>query len=132
MFHSGSQTSSKLRFSWPRLLATRKNYTPEEVRERLQVDMLDGDLRTVAVHAAASMTAVWSAGLPDRVAFDLGRNATRLPTVVYWYRQGLSVHEIGRRLSPFGTAWDAERALNAAARLIAEALNRGAVTQLAA
>jgi hypothetical protein len=132
MFHSGSQTSSKLRLPLPRLLATRKHYTAEEVRDRLQIDCLSSDLRTCAVHAAAAMTAIWSSDVPDRMAFDLGRAANRLPTVVFWYRQGLSAQEIGRRLSPFGTAWDADRALNAAATLIAEALNRGDVAELAA
>ena len=133
MFHSGSETSSKLRLSWPRLLAARTpQYTAEEVRERLHIDCLTGDVRTAAVHAAAAMTAIWTSHLPDRMAFDLGRAANRLPTVVFWYRQGLSVHDIGRRLSPFGTAWDAERALNAAATLIAEALNRGDLAELAA
>lgn len=126
MSHSGSRTSSKSRPLLPRLLASRKNYTVKEVRQRLQVD-LDGDARTAAVHAAAAMTGVWSRELPDRVAFDLGRSAGRLPSVVYWYRQGLSLCEIGRKLSMFGTAWDAERAIDAAALLIAQALNRGEV-----
>jgi hypothetical protein len=101
-------------------------YTAQEVRQRLQADLRDGDSRTAAVYAAAAMTAVWSSLLPERLAFDLGRAANRLPSVVFWYRQGLSPQEIGRRLSPFGTAWDAERALDAAASLIAQALNRGA------
>src|SRR5690348_4292312 len=98
MFHSGSQTTSKSRLSLPRLLGPRKDtYSPQEVRERLQVDHLDGDARTAAVHAAAALTAVWTSLLPDRLAFDLGRSADRLPTVVYWHRQGLSAYEIGRR-----------------------------------
>ena len=129
MSHTHSHTSSKSRLSLPRLLATRKNYTPMEVRQRLQVDQ-DGDARTRAVHAAAAMTGVWSSMLPDRVAYELGRAATRLPSVVFWYSQGLSEHEIGRRLSPFGTAWDADRALNAATALIAQTLNRGELGEL--
>lgn len=118
--------------SLPRLLALRKHYTAEEVRARLHADSLDRDGRTRRVHAAAALTGVWTSHLTDRIAFDLGRAANRLPTVVFWYRQGLSAHEIGRRLSPFGTAWDADRALNAAAGLIADALNRGEVAELAA
>lgn len=130
MFRSGSQTTSKSRLWWPRLLGPRNtSYTPEEVRQRLQVDGHDGDARTAAVHAAAALTAVWTSHMPDQVAFNLGRSASRLPTVVYWYRQGLSASEIGRRISPFGTAWDADRALDAAARLIAEALNQGGVAE---
>jgi hypothetical protein len=134
MSRSGSlkNTSSKSRWMWPRLLAPRKTYTPEEVRERLQLDRACGDARTAAVHAAAAMTSVWSSELPDRMAFELGRAANRLPTVVYWFRQGLSCQEIGRRLSPFGTDWDADRALDAAAALIAQLLNRGGVIDLAA
>ena len=61
----------------------------------------------------------------DLVTAELGRAATRLPTVVYWYRQGISAHEIGRRLSPFGGTWDAEHALAVAAALIAYVLNQG-------
>jgi hypothetical protein len=119
-----SQISSKSRFPLPRLLGQRNSFTAEEVRQRLQIDRVDHP-RTAAVHAAAARTSLWSDRLPERVAFDLGRTAGRLPTVVFWYRQGVSTHEIGRRLSPFGGSWDADRALNAAAALIAQALNRG-------
>jgi hypothetical protein len=129
--HDFLKTSSKPRLSLPWLLGAHKSYSAEEVLERLQFDELE-DPRTVAVHTAAAMTGVWCTELSDRVALDLGRAANRLPTVVFWYRQGLSAHEIGRRLSPFGTSWDAERALSAAASLIAQALNRGEVTALAA
>jgi|SRR5579859_4608177 len=132
MSHSLDNTSSKSRLSLPWLLAAHRSYSAQEVLHRLQVDRPDGDPRTLAVHTAAALTAVWSAELPERVAFDLGRAATRLPTVVYWYRQGLSANEIGRRLSPLGTSWDAARALEAAASLIAQALNRGEVATRAA
>jgi hypothetical protein len=43
---------------------------------------------------------------------------------VFWYCQGVPSHEMGRRLSPFGDAWDAERALDVAAALIAATLNQ--------
>jgi hypothetical protein len=123
--------ASKQRRSWPRLLGARNHYTPAEVRQRLQVDRAD-DPRTAAVHAAAARVGVWSSLLSPRAAADLGRAADRLPTVVYWYRQGVSACEIGRRLSPFGGAWDANRAVDTAATLIAQALNRGVVAELAA
>ena len=123
--------ASKRRRSWPRLLGARNHYTGAEVRQRLQVDRLD-DPRTAAVHAAAARVGVWSSLLSPRAAIELGRAADRLPTVVYWYRQGLSACEIGRRLSPFGGAWDANRALDTAATLIAQALNRGGAAELAA
>lgn len=116
----------------PWLFATHRSYTAEEVLERLQIDRPEGHPRTVAVHAAAAMTGVWSTELSQRAAVALGRAASRLPTVVYWHRHGLSSEEIGRRLSPLGTSWDAERALSAAASLIAQALNRGDVAVLAA
>jgi hypothetical protein len=131
MHHSRSHISSKSRLFLPRLLARRSSFTPEEVRQRLQVDRPD-DTRTAAVHAVAAQTSLWSARVPDRLAFDLGRTASRLPTVVYWYRQGVPLHEIGRRLSPFGGASDANRALDAAAWLMAQALNRGDSAALAA
>jgi hypothetical protein len=97
----------------------------------LQVDRAD-EPRTAAVHAAAARVGIWSSLLSARAAIDLGRAADRLPSVVYWYRQGLSPCDIGRRLSYFGGAWDADRALDTAAQLIAEALNRGGLAELVA
>ena len=129
MQHTPSHSSSKSWRDWPRLLAARRKYTAEEVRHRLQVDW-QGDERTAAVHAAAARTSLWSSRLPDRVAFNLGRSANRLPTVVYWHRQGIKPEEIGRRLSPFGTEWDADRALQAATSLIAEVLNHSDEAEL--
>jgi hypothetical protein len=123
--------ASKSRALLPRLLPRRNTFSAREVRQRLRVERSD-DPRTAAVHAAAARTSVWSGLLSDRLATDLGRAAGRLPTIVFWYRQGVSEHEIGQRLSPFGGAWDAERALDVAAALIAEVLNRGARTELAA
>lgn len=110
----------------PRLLAhlprPSRTYTPEEVRLRLQLDDT-GHPRTAAVHAAAAHCSLWSTLLSEKVALDLGRSAARLPTIVYWYRQGIPPHEIGRRLSRFGGAWDADRAFGIASELIARALN---------
>ena len=131
MHHTRSHISSKSRLSLPRLPGTRNNYTATEVLQRLQVDRADHP-RTAAVHAAAAQISVWSSLLSQRTAFDLGRAANRLPTIVFWYRQGVSPYEIGRRISPLGGAWDANRALNAAAALIAEALNRGEVARVPA
>jgi hypothetical protein len=123
--------SSKPRGLLPRLLLRFNTFSAKEVRNRLGDQRAD-DPRTLAVHAAAARTSLWSSQLPDKLALDLGRTASRLPSVVYWYRQGVSLHDIGRRLSGFGGAWDAERALDVAAALIAEALNRGAHADLAA
>lgn len=101
----------------------RNAYSPEEVRARLRLDP-EADPRTAAVHAAAARTGEWAALLPSAVARDLGRAEARLPTIVFWYREGLPEDEIGRRLSPFGGAWDGDRAIAAASGLIAELLNR--------
>ena len=131
MHNSHEHVSSKPRFSLPRLLASRNTFTPEEVRRGLRVDVPQ-DRRTASVHAAAAQTAIWSSRLPEDVALDLGRAAARLPTIVFWYRQGISAHEIGRRLSPFGSAWDGNRASEIAAALIADALNQGLLQDQAA
>jgi hypothetical protein len=126
MHHQSSSTSTSRSFV-PRLLAhlplLKRTFTPEEVRLRLQ-QADAAHPRTQAVHAAASRTGVWSSLLPDKAACDLGRAANRLPTIVHWYRQGVPLHEIGRRVSPLGGAWDADHALDVAAMLIARALNR--------
>jgi hypothetical protein len=126
MHPSPNPSTSRFSLNLPRLLAQLprpvRTYTPEEVRLRLQLDDTE-DPRTSAVHAAAARCGIWSTLLPEKVAFDLGRSATRLPTVIYWYRQGVSAHEIGRRLSRFGGAWDADRAIGVASELIARALN---------
>jgi hypothetical protein len=123
---SDSSNPSTWRFALPRLLAQfprpTRTYTPAEVRLRLQSDDT-GHPRTVAVHAAAAQSSIWSSLLSEKAALDLGRSASRLPTVVFWYRQGVPTHEIGRRLSRFGGAWDADRAIAVASELIARALN---------
>jgi hypothetical protein len=120
--------SSESRLGLRRLLGrfprTAHTYSPEEVRLRLTQNEL-ADPRTAAVHAMAAQTGLWSSLASDQVTAELGRAATRLPTIVYWYRQGVSAHEIGRRLSPFGGAWDADHALAIAAALIAYVLNQG-------
>jgi hypothetical protein len=122
------QSESRVNQGLRRLLGlfprTAQPYSPEEVRLRLQTDEL-ADPRTAAVHAAAARTAMWSGLVSDELAADLGPAAKRLPTIVLWYRQGVSPHEIGRRLSPFGGAWDADHALAVAAALIAYILNQG-------
>src|ERR1700738_2340676 len=119
-----SRLNQGLRRLVGKLPRTTSKYSPEEVRLRLQEDTLS-DPRTAAVHAAAARTAHWSCLVSDQVASDLGPAARRLPTIVHWYRPGGTPHEIGRRLSPFGGAWDADHALAVAAALIAYILNQG-------
>ena len=98
-------------------------YSTEEVLQRLCSDDPTGP-RTVTVQTAARQTAAWSALLPAAAARDLGPSGSRLPSVVFWYRQGLDFAHMGQRLSPFAGAWDAERATMAACGLIAGLLNR--------
>jgi hypothetical protein len=104
--------------------STRRTYSFEEVSRRLKADDVR-DPRTAAVHAAAARTGLWSSLVSEKVRAELGPAATRLPTIVHWYRQGIPAAEIGRRLSPFGGAWDADHALAVAAALIAYILNQG-------
>jgi len=79
----------------------------------------------LAVHAAAAEVGAWTHLLPStaRSEKELGLAASRLPAVVFWYRQGLSSYEIGRRLTPFGEASYGDRAIDAACALIARLLN---------
>jgi hypothetical protein len=100
-------------------------YSPTEVRQRLRLDPADGNPRTQAVHAAAADIGAWTQLLPPDANREtrLSLAAARLPSVVFWYRHGLSAEEIGRRLTPFGDATYGERAINAACALIARVLN---------
>lgn len=102
-----------------------RTYSPAEVRRRLRLDAADSDPRSLAVHAAAAEIGAWTHLLPPtaRSEKQLGLAASRLPVVVFWYRQGLSSYEIGRRLTPFGEASYGDRAIDAACTLIAHMLN---------
>ena len=123
---------SRPRLSWSRLLPRKRSFSPEEVRRRLRQSD-SGCKRTAAVHDAAAQTAIWSGLLSDKIACELGAAGYRLPSVVLWHSQGLSLETIGRRLSPLGGPWDAERALITASALIAHVLNEpGFVNSLAA
>src|ERR1051326_6859798 len=100
-------------------------FSPAEVRSRLRIDAKDGDPRTLLVHAAAAEIGAWTHLLPPSARSErrLGLAASRLPSVVFWYRHGLSSYEIGRRLTPFGEASYGDRAIDAACALIAHRLN---------
>jgi len=124
---SAQQALLTLSGSLVRALRHREPYSPQEVRTRLLDEMSHGDPRTAAVHAAAAEVGAWMRLLPGDAAREhrLGLAATRLPTVVFWYRQGLSSEQIGRRLTPFGCSSYGDRAINAACTLIALLLNSG-------
>src|SRR5438477_626877 len=113
-----SISSKSRRFFWPLLLSQpRSTFTPEEVRQRLRLADT-AHPRTAAVQTAASRTAVWSALLPDNVALDLGPAGRRLPSVVFWHAQGVSLEDIGRRPSSrWSTGFDADRSRAAPAYL---------------
>ena len=131
MHLSSTSSRSWLASALPRLLGQRDSFTPEEVRQRLLLDYT-AHPRTAAVHTAAARSGIWSGLLPDEAAFELGRAAHRLPTIVFWHSQGVPPCEIGRRLSPFGGAWDAERALSVATALIAAVLNTHGLSEFLA
>ena len=100
-------------------------YTPDEVIAQLGPDApAAGDpARAQAILACAAQPSEWTDRLDARTEWQLGRQAARLPTIVFWYRAGLSPGEIGRRISAFGGSCQARRALQAAARCIAARLN---------
>jgi hypothetical protein len=124
---SAHQALLTLSGSFFRALCQAEPYSPREVRARLLDEMSQGDPRTVAVHAAAAEVGAWMRLLPSDAAREhrLGLAASRLPSVVFWHRQGLSSEEIGRRLTPFGCSCYGDRAINAACGLIAGLLNSG-------
>jgi hypothetical protein len=100
-------------------------YSPREVRLRLQPGgPLEGS-RTAAVQAAATQVGSWMRLLPPDAAreHNLGLAATRLPSVIFWFRAGLSAEQIGRRLTPLGESCYGDRAIDAACTLIAALLN---------
>ena len=103
----------------------RQPYSPQEVRARLHDHNSRGDPRTAAVHAAAAEASAWMGLLPSDASREhrLGLAANRLPSVVFWYRQGVAPENIGRRLTPFGCRCYGDRAIDAACTLIAALLN---------
>jgi len=121
------QAFAALSGSLVRGLGYTKPYSPREVRARLLEDVLRGDPRTAAVHAAAAEIGAWMRLLPNdaRSEHRLGLAANRLPTVVLWHHQGLSPEDIGRRLTPFGESCYGDRAIDAACGVIAALLNDG-------
>jgi hypothetical protein len=77
------------------------------------------------VQVAAAQVGNWMQLLPTDAAreHNLGLAAGRLPSVVFWFRAGLSAEQIGRRLTPLGESCYGDRAINAACALIAALLN---------
>ena len=98
-------------------------YTAEQVLALLGAEPADSDDRQRAVVATAAVPSAWTGYLSEADARELGRDAGRLPTILFWHRGGLSPEEIGRRLGLFGGTWRATRALEVAAGCIAARLN---------
>jgi len=108
-----------------RALRGPERYTSQEVRLRLQSGGQLGGPRTAAVQAAAAQVGGWMRLLPSDAGREdrLGLAAGRLPSVVFWFREGLSSEQIGRRLTPLGESCYGDRAIDAACALIAALLN---------
>jgi hypothetical protein len=98
-------------------------YTAGEVSHLLHPDARGSDRRRQAVLEAAAVPSAWLAHLDRREACELGRLAERLPTIVFLHASGSSPEQIAQRVGGWG-AWGVERALDVAARCIAERLNR--------
>jgi hypothetical protein len=79
--------------------------------------------RAEAVRACAARPASWMERLNAAETTELGRLVPRLPTIVFWYRVGVPVDEIGSRVGHFQRAWEAERALRVISCCIARQLN---------
>lgn len=80
--------------------------------------------RARAILACATQPSEWWGRLDHGTEWRLGlRLSYRLPTIVSWYLAGLSPDEVGARISVFGGAASALRALDAASRCIASRLN---------
>lgn len=106
-------------------------YTSAEVRQQLAATVASDDSRSQAVLAAAADVSIWMRLLSANAQREdqLGLAATRLPSALFWLRQGVSAETIGRRLSPFGEACYGNRAIDAACALIAARLNGAALPE---
>ena len=98
-------------------------YTAGEVRALLSPQTKGALDRQEAVLTTASVPSSWTDYLRQDDARLLGRVTTRLPMIVFLYRAGHSLEEIGRRICLFGGPWIAERALEVATHCIAARLN---------
>lgn len=76
-----------------------------------------------AVLDVAAVPGGWTESLGPRRAWEIGRLADRLLTIVSLYAAGVPLDEISRRLGCW-SAWSVERALDAACDCIAAQLNR--------
>ena len=103
-------------------------YTAPDVRSLLTPSAPSGasseapDERRDAVLAVAARPSAWTGKLGRQQAWELGRLADRLPTLVALYSRGTPLEELARREGCL-TASTVERALDVACACIAEHLN---------
>ena len=103
-----------------------RSYTSEEVAARLRPGGTCGceSERTRAILACAARPSEWLHRVDGGTCWRLGRLLVgRLPKIIYLYRSGLSLEEIGECISFFGGPGSASRAFDAATRAIAARLN---------
>jgi hypothetical protein len=104
------------------------HFSAAEVRQVLTTttDHAGDPVRRGAVLAVAALTGDWTTRVDRRLAWELGRLAERLPTVVYLFTSGASPDEVRARLGTLSSA-TAERAFDAACACIAAQLNAARV-----
>lgn len=104
---------------WGWLIRT-PGFTAREVRQLLREG--GGSERGRAVSRCVASSSDWLPPTPDvvRCPFHYQQRLTR---IIFWYGQGESLDEIGRRVTAFHTTWGVERALNIACHRIAACLN---------
>jgi hypothetical protein len=97
-------------------------FTAQEVREILSPQYRSTGDRLDAVQEVAAIPGAWTGRLGKDRAWQLGRLAGRLPTLVYRYASGTPLDEIARGVGCLTTS-TVERALDAACACIAAELN---------
>lgn len=95
-------------------------FTAREVKQLLREGPASERGRAVSRCVAASSD--WLPQVPDvvRCPFHYQQRLTR---IVFWYAQGESIDEIGKRVTAFHTSWGVERSLSVACHRIAACLN---------
>ena len=101
---------------------TAARYTARDVRSLLGLPQSTLDARREAVLQVAAFPSSWTGRLDKQRAWELGRLADRLPTIVSRYAAGTPLDEIGRTERCLATS-TVERALDAACACIAAQLN---------
>jgi len=95
-------------------------FTAREVQRLLREGATSQRGRAVSRCVASSSD--WLPLVPDVVKCPF-HYQQRLTRIVFWYAQGESIEEIGKRLTAFHTSWGVERSLAVACHRIAACLN---------